>query len=627
MQTETSRTRIRRIRTRWASVILSLSIVAVLTSPMVSVSAQTTDSTVTPDLIGIVPDTVLIYAEANLDGESDQMVLLMELLQRAGVDDALDENDMSNDGEIPPGAHIGLAVTSIPETGDADVAGLVDDPLGATDTLEDGGFAAIIATDDSEGFFQTTLDDIEQSGDDVVESEYGGVMITSAVPASDDEFSDPQAVAMVNDLVVIGVFPEDIHPLIDTANGDVPGLAEDQVHQELMGLLPEARVASGFINGPALLAGIEATSPEALLSIDDQTLRALDAWTVFSFSAEQQGFLLETRSMANATPFAETPPLDTTFIDSVPSDALLVLNGVNIDSSGALSSIAMFFVQALMGEDIFATPVDGLTATPDPAELFAQSEALLGFNLQTDFIDNLVGQFGIFVSVGDLANLEDGPEIDALVMSEVEDTVAVEDVLAKLSFIVGAGLGDQQSVETRNVNGSTVYSIDISDTDVAQSLEYGVVDGELVISIGSGLDDYLLGPGSPLSADPNFSAVMAQLPSDYTSLTYVNIPAATALVLDATSSMGSTIEDADESCADYATQQEAQDAYDADQFANFSLDMDFDGEACEDFFAPDVATPADDVENPFSAILGLGTASTQEDGINGTTTFLLIGGE
>jgi hypothetical protein len=433
---------------------------------------------------------------------------------------------------------------------------------------------------------------------------------------------------MVNDLVVIGTIPEDIEALIDAANGNVPGLASNETFQELTGMLPESRVASGFINGPALLNELNAMSPEALGTLDDQSVQALDAWTVFSFSAEQQGFLLETRSMANSAPFSESPALRGTFVDSVPDDALFMLNGVNIDSSGVLSSIALILVSTLTGEDIFATPTDVMVATPDPAEVFAQAESLLGFNIQTDFIDQLVGQYGIFVSVESLLGDNDLPDIDVLVMSEVDDTVAVEDVLAKLSFIVGAALTDQQTIETTNVNGSTVYSVDMSDTDSPILLQYGVVDGELVISIGSGLDSYEQGPVSPLSADPNFLAVMENLPTDYTSVAYVNAPEAANLVMEATSSLGgSDIEDANEACGDYPTQADAQVAYDEDQFTNFELDMDFDGEACEDFFGTVEATPATEPENPVIGVLGLGIVSTQQDGINGTSTFLLIADE
>ena len=68
-------------------------------------------------------------------------------------------------------------------------------------------------------------------------------------------------------------------------------------------------------------------------------------------------------------------------------------------------------------------------------------------------------------------------------------------------------------------------------------------------------------------------------------------------------SMGSST-DADPSCGEYATQADAQAAYDEDQFENYQLDQDFDGEACEDFFGAPAASPAPSTDPfvPFAAV-------------------------
>jgi hypothetical protein len=119
---------------------------------------------------------------------------------------------------------------------------------------------------------------------------------------------------------------------------------------------------------------------------------------------------------------------------------------------------------------------------------------------------------------------------------------------------------------------------------------------------------------------------MDQLPTDYGSVAYINLPVVLSMASQLEGSFGAGITDADPSCGDYATQTDAQAAYDEDQFENFQLDQDFDGEACEDFFNPVVATP-EASGNPYPNVVGLASVSTQEDGVNGTTTFLLIDGE
>jgi hypothetical protein len=89
---------------------------------------------------------------------------------------------------------------------------------------------------------------------------------------------------------------------------------------------------------------------------------------------------------------------------------------------------------------------------------------------------------------------------------------------------------------------------------------------------------------------------MATLPAEHNGLLYVDMTQAIP-ILEATAEeppdlglegdMG--IPDASESCANYATQAEAQAAYDAAEPGTFDLDQDFDGQVCEDYFAAPAA--------------------------------------
>jgi hypothetical protein len=256
--------------------------------------------------------------------------------------------------------------------------------------------------------------------------------------------------------------------------------------------------------------------------------------------------------------------------------------------------------------------------------VFAQAEQLLGFNLKTDLIDHLTGEFGLTVSISDI--MSDTPEVNALIVSHVDDPQAVTGTMAKIALIVGAAIGDQTAVEDVNVGDATVNSVDISESGVAESVEFGVVDEDLVIGVGTGMTDYADGAENPMSQDPNFTAVMEHLPGEYGSLTYVNMPVLLELVMGFSDSMAMSTTDADPSCGEFASQEDAQAAYDADQFENYQLDQDFDGEACEDYFGAAAASPAAAV-NPYENIIGMGTVTTLEDGVYGSETFLLIGGE
>ncbi len=615
----------------WTFAIV-VTLMALTIAPAHSVQAQTESSSGALDIASVVPDTSLFYAYANLDFESSQALLAAELLERSGLTETFGGEMMIDDpaADIPEGAEVAVVVTSIPETSDVSVADVSLDPLAATQDLEDGGYALIISSNNVQETYEELLASIdmnvESSGGDVTMTDYSGVTITSYLPEAGDDFTEPSAVALVGDYAIQAGYLEDIQPIIDTAAGTLPALNTNENFLSLAGMLPTEHLALGFINGPAAVEALELSSPEVIQNFDQRSFDVLDAWTAFSFSAEQAGFRLETRSIANATPFEEITSLDGSFLDRVDSDALLVINGSNIDATGLVSTFALLLAGGIAGEDPLATPVGGATPTSQE-DYFASAESLLGFNLKTDFVDQLVGEFGLAVSLeGDVMDTSVPPAVDAIMFSELDNPVPVQDALSKISFIIGAGMGDAGAIETRDVNGSQVSVVDIADTGVADRAEFGVVDGELVISVGNGLENYLGIVESPLSQDANFTAVMDQLPTGYGGVAYINLSGVLTLTSNLTNLVGEGLIDADDSCAEYATQAEAQAAYDEDQFENFQLDQDFDGEACEDFFNPVAATP-EATGNPYPNIVGLASVSTQEDGVNGTTTFLLIGGE
>lgn len=614
---------------RWVAILVAFAIIGAFAAPLAPAAAQTTGASPDGGIIDLAPDTSLVFAHANLDMTSDQALMATELFTRAGLGNVLEEPGMSGFDQIPANAQAAIVVTSFPEATSIDVADVSVNPMAASDSL-DGGFAAIFSADDVEAFYQEAISDLqvdaEHLGGEVVESEYGGVTITSHQPAADDTFTDPTSLAMVGDSLVLAMRAEDIHPIIDTFNGDIPSLTANENYQAVFELLPTDYLGSGFFNGPATLAEIEATAPDTLDGLDDQAIANLDSWTGFTFSAEQQGFRLETRSIQSAAAFAEQVPIDGAFFDTVPSDAVFATNGTNLDSNGIVTMLALVFASGLVGEDLTATPIADVDLEIAQNEVFTQAESLLGFNLKTDLIDNLVGEFGIAVTVGNV--FAQVPTIDAIVVSDIENPTVVQDAVSKISFIVGAVLqGESAAVESRDVNGSVVNVIDLTGTELDMKVEFGVVGDEIVVSVGNGLDDYILGPESSLSQAPNFQAVLEVMPAEYGSLTFINMPVVLDIVHELSNELaGGSIEDADPSCGEFATQEEAQAVYDEDPFGNFMLDQNFDGQACEDYFAPASASPeAEAAGNPYSNVLGLAVATTQEDDVKGTTTFLLIG--
>lgn len=160
-------------------------------------------------------------------------------------------------------------------------------------------------------------------------------------------------------------------------------------------------------------------------------------------------------------------------------------------------------------------------------------------------------------------------------------------------------------------------------------IEFGVVGDEMLIGVNDAVDHYLDPASGSLADDANFQNTMALLPSEnVVNVSYINIEGQVMPLLDwfATMLFGSMATlDNHEDCANYATQEEAQAAYDADPATLWLLDMDFDGEACEDFF--DVPT-ADASPESFTSGINIpaaGSVTWVDDEAVHTSSILVIG--
>ena len=149
---------------------------------------------------------------------------------------------------------------------------------------------------------------------------------------------------------------------------------------------------------------------------------------------------------------------------------------------------------------------------------------------------------------------------------------------------------------------------------------------------------------SSLADNERFQTVVGTLPAERNGLLYVDLERAIPLfeaAAEETDDLGlggfEEFPDASESCANYATQEEAQAAYDAAEPDTFDLDQDFDGEVCEDFFT--VAEPSVAVEDEgmldeetaeifddidYSAIQAFAQVSYDQDGLARSSAILYI---
>lgn len=621
--------------------LVALSMVATSLAPLSSVhhvSAQDSGG----GTAAYAPETALLYANVELDQDSGQWEQAAELTERAGITDLVPADSLAEledglaqidgifDGEAA------LVLATLPDTGNfglgavgSEASAIATDPEAVSEGDVPEGWSIVFQPSDPEALYDTLRENVlgsdgreASSGADSVD--YEGYTIDFVEPA--DEFGTGSAIALVDDVVVISTRPDDIEPIIDTATGTVAPLSELSEYADLRERAEDEVLSFGFINGPAILTGVEEQDPAALADVPEELLASFNAYSSFAFWADEPGFRLDTLAVpAEGQSLPEATTLEPAFPDAIDGDSLLYAAGSDLGQQPSVNALALLFAQELVGIDAGATPVAAQDPEAYADEVFAEAEATLGFNIKEDFLDNMVGEWGIAVTAADVLSSE--PVINGIFASNVDDTTAVEDVVGKITAIAESGAGNDFDVASREVNGSSITTIDVSDAGFPLVIEFGVVDDQFLIGVNEGIDTFVDGPDSSLADNDTFQATLDALPAEFSSISFLNLELIAPIVEEAVIGVtSSNLSDADPACGEFDTQEEAQDAYDKDNFENFALDQDFDGTACEDFFTEDTATPE---ATPGIAesinVRSIGTVTFQDDGASGTSTIILIG--
>jgi hypothetical protein len=626
------------------SALLACTIVLMTVATAIGTRPRATEAQAsTLDTASFAPETSLLYAAVNLDQSSDQYAQATALLDRAGLTGLIGPvasgvvpgADMTNNLDAVLGGEVGFVVNDVSGAENLDLGSVVSGDVEAVAASAASGFGAVVRASDPDAAYAEMQEELQESaeasGVEVTTSDYEGVAIESVVAPeattdeSDDENVGSMAVARVDDYVLFAAVAADLEPLIDAHAGRVPTLAESDNLADLQSRLNADHLLFAYINGPALKdALVGAADPQTETLLGNVTLNALDAYTGLVVWADDPGFRLDTISVPTTE---QTDPsfmtaFDGTLDERVPSDTVLFANGQNLGESGLLDGLALLFAMGATGMvggsgDATATP-----AAIDPETVLEQASDLVGFNLQTEFIDQLTGEFGLAISIANLL----GPEgIGALFVSGAEDPSILSDSVSKIALLVAAAVGGETEYSTREVNDATVNVVEDDSGTVPVHVEYGVVDGELLIGYGNMLQTYVDGPAESLADNPQYQETMALLPAEHGPVFYLDLGQIIGLVETFFGSMsGAGIEDAAPECETYETQDAAQAAYDENPGSLIDLDQDFDGEACEDFFAVDASPVAEATPAGFSAIKSLATVGFEADGATGTSTILYI---
>jgi len=393
------------------------------------------------------------------------------------------------------------------------------------------------------------------------------------------------ATARVGDLILIATTPDDLHPLIDTADGRTPAITSVPEFTSVRDELPTDFLMFLFTN--SIDTSDADFGPFAMFADQFST----NAFSGLTIAADEPGFRMETATIAaeGETLPAVADNFESELVTKAPDDSLLFMSAADLGATGVLDVLGATVIGLAMGMgDPSAMPDANTSAEDYIAEQYKAAESLIGINLQTDLFQQLSGEYGGWLS----ANLEN-EEVSGVFASGVEDAQTVSNALMKLSFLIQGASGAESPLTTREVGGGQVYVIELGD-EAGSTLEFGVVNDFLVIGKGDAVERFAAEPSDSLAGNTQFQAVMDTLPVEHNGLTYIDLEQAIPLAQTAaeeSDDMGfgptDQMPDASESCSNYATQEEAQAAYDAAESGTFDLDQDFDGEVCEDYFGGD----------------------------------------
>jgi len=599
------------------------------------------------------------YANIPLAEDSEQWALTKTVLDRTPLGPMIDQglNDQLNGLPLDAflGGELGVVATSevagalaaaTAATGGIPGLGTASAGAEAMSAPEKYGLVAVLdarAPDTAYAGISAAIE--SQASDDgvtVETSEYNGVEIIYAPSASPDQ--PGMAAASVEDHVLIGASAADFEPVIDTILGDAPSLADSESFATVTGALPAEFLILGYLDSSSMqeVQAAAGTDPLAQFGVSSADLTQARI-SGFTLAADDLGFRMETVAMnadGSAIP-AGADNFQSELLKLTPPTALFFADAMDLSSAGApveggpgaleiMLALGINAGMGMMGGGA-AAPAEKLTLDQWVAQQFEQVTMMIGFNPQTDLFRQFTGEYGLWMDVA-----SDPTGMGALFASGVGDAGTVSNALASLAQLIqGATGGSGGTVSTRDVNGSSVNTINMGMG--APAIEFGVVDGAMVIGVGSAVDSFAGGPAESLADNPLFSAAMGALPAEHNGTIYADfsqiLPLLQALSASSASDSTAAMLDADPSCANYASPEEAQAAYDAFEPGTEYLDSDFDGQVCEDYFNP-VEAPQDTAEmdaGPAFEDLDLSSVKSfllvgyDQDGMRKSSSLLMIG--
>lgn len=518
------------------SVFVPLMLVAVLTvTPFLSTSAAIQKPNAATEVIAplaeAMPDDTLLYVVTAFDPTSEQYLGLTRnttelLLPRVGSTVAPFVELLARFlGSVPSDlrtvleGEIGVGVGAF---GELDLTALMSPDDTASSGLLGGLLppAVIVIHPERAAAARPVVtewfeDQVEQTGGTVSTTEEAGrrwLETTAAVSGT-----DVAVVASVGDYIVLGSGREVIEPYLSTIEGGRPAVAGNDGFSDLVAQVPRTALLFGYAQVPeivASIAGIFDASP-ALAAIEPPV-----GDTAFTVGADAVGLRFESASIrtAAADPSVVDSQAVPSFAESVPASTLALVAGRDLGQSWAIDQLQTVLLSALAGS-LLGTDFD--LSDIDPETQFGVISMLTGIDFRTDVFQQLTGDWGLALLAIDLQN---PLQSSAVISSQLADPDRVSVAVTTLGPLIQSSGSGTASVTTASIDGQTVTNVTLQ-SPIEATLQYGVVDDQLMIGLGSGIEAIATSPQDRLAKDSAYSSAMSLLPSAYSGQIYIDVGA------------------------------------------------------------------------------------------------------
>jgi hypothetical protein len=362
------------------------------------------------------------------------------------------------------------------------------------------------------------------------------------------------AAGRAGDFIIAGVNQADVTEIIDVVDGTTDSLADSTEAQQVAAELPAETLSFTYLDGEAILDAVGEQMVQKLQAMMSPTDQAVwQAQSGLAISAVEPGFRIDAVAVPGeggdlgSAAIANDPAI-TAAAEQVPAGTFLYQAGVVPENAfaGAAYMLALAVNGEMADEEWQGGGHNQLPSEEEIEEEIATAAATLGFDPRSELFDLLGGEFIAFSSFPTFDM--NGFGLDAVAAVATTDPDTLNETTQKIAAsIERAGMGADVSV--REVDGDTIYVVSSPEMAEGPSLEFGVVDDQVVVGTSGGIEDLMTEPTASLADDPQYQTVMDFLPSEYHQVTYVNI----GQVVDVLTAMAGAMEGSQTGDAGVAT--------------------------------------------------------------------------